>query len=90
MVLSTTYRHGDDPELDELVPEELANLLCDGDRVVTREGSALEPDVRERKYYAPGIGVFLEVDLTDEEINQLVECNFAAVCDSLPAFEGGE
>src|SRR5262249_52336818 len=61
-ILSTTYSFGKNPTLDELVPASLARLLCANDCVVTRNFSMLEPGVVERKYYAPGIGVFLEVD----------------------------
>jgi hypothetical protein len=35
---------------------------CDGDCLVTRDFSPLEPDVEENKYYAPGVGPFLEVE----------------------------
>jgi hypothetical protein len=84
-ILTTTYRYGDDPELDELVPEELADLLCDGDCLVTREFTPLEPDVEELKYYAPGVGLFLEVNPEEEEIVQLVACNVDPRCASLPA-----
>ena len=45
-MLSTTYGFGSDPELDELVPQALAELLCAaGDCVVTGEFTPLEPDV---------------------------------------------
>ena len=83
-VISIDYSFGDDEELDELVPEELAELLCDDDCLVTREFNPLEPDSEEYKYYAPGIGVFLEVNREDEEIVQLVGCNVDPICDSLP------
>jgi hypothetical protein len=82
-VLSVDYSYGDDPDLDQLVPEELAELLCDGDCVVTRDFTPLEPDVEERKYYAPGIGPFLEVNIEDGEVVQLVGCNFDPVCSML-------
>jgi hypothetical protein len=84
-VLSTTYKFGADPDLDRSVPQALADLLCPGDCVVTKEFSALEPDVIERKYYAPGIGVFLELDLDAGEKVQLVGCNFDPRCAMLPA-----
>ena len=84
-ILSTTYHYGEDPDLDQLVPQALADLLCNHDCVVTRDGSALEPDVLERKYYSNGIGVFLETKPEDGEINQLVDCNFDARCAALPA-----
>jgi len=90
-VLSNAYVFGDgdydDPEsLDYRVPGGLANALCTtGDPcVVTRELSALEPGVEERKYYAPGIGVFLEVNLQTGETVELVECNVDIKCGSLP------
>lgn len=80
-VLSTTYVFGgetDNPEsLDYLVPEDLANTFCN-DAVpclVTREFTPIDPGVEERKYYAPEIGKFLEVNLESGEIIELVECN---------------
>jgi hypothetical protein len=89
-VLSSTYVFGGDDEnpdsLDYLVPEDLADKLCSiaAPCVVTRDLTALEPGVEERKYYAPEIGVFLEVNLEAEDIVQLVDCSFATVCESLP------
>jgi hypothetical protein len=84
-VLSTTYRFGADPALDENVPRPLAERLCSGDCVVTRNFSLLEPDVIERKYYARGIGVFLEVKPGSGEVVQLTGCNFDDRCVGLPA-----
>jgi hypothetical protein len=85
-ILSTTYAYGTDKELDRLVPRALARQLCHGDCVVTENISLLEPGIVERKYYAPGIGVFLETNPSSEdgEITQLVNCNFDARCNSLP------
>lgn len=84
-VLSTTYGPGNQPELDAFVPEGLAELLCSNhDCVVTRDFTPIEPDVFERKYYARGLGLFLEVKPEDGEVNQLVDCNFDARCASLP------
>src|SRR5262249_19733680 len=84
-VLSTTYAFGTDAMLDQGVPSALATLLCHGDCVVTRNFSLLEPDPASRKYYAPGIGVFLEVDPEEPAPVQLVSCNVDARCASLPA-----
>jgi len=67
------------------VPQALADLLCNDDCVVTHDFSPLEPDASERKYFAPGIGLFLEVDEESGDIVQLVDCNFDAVCGTLPA-----
>jgi hypothetical protein len=61
-------------------------LLCNKDCVVTENVSLLEPSVVERKYYAPGIGFFLETnpDSDNGEIVQLVKCNVDPRCQSLP------
>jgi len=84
-VLAVTYVFGSDPDLDELVPQELADTFCEEEApcVVTGEFTPIEPGVFERKYYARGIGKFLEVNVGDEEVSQLVECNFDARCDEL-------
>jgi hypothetical protein len=83
-VLSTTYGFGTNPELDVLVPQSLATLLCTNDCVVTRDTSPLEPDVVEIKYYSPGIGLFLEVTPDTGEVSQLTDCNFDPRCALLP------
>jgi hypothetical protein len=83
-ILSTTYAYGADAELDSGVPRELAERFCRGDCVVTRNSSLLEPGVFARKYHARGIGVFLEVDPENGEVNQLVDCNFDPRCENLP------
>ncbi|MGH9461894.1 MAG: hypothetical protein ACRD1X_11790, partial [Vicinamibacteria bacterium] len=67
------------------VPQALADLLCANDCVVTAEFTPIEPGVLQRKYYAQGIGLFLEVDPESGEINQLVDCNFDTRCAMLPA-----
>jgi hypothetical protein len=84
-ILSTSYAYGSDAELDRLVPQALAELLCAaGDCIVTRNISLLEPGLSARKYYARGIGAFLEVDLDSGEVLQLVRCNFDPRCGQLP------
>lgn len=83
-VLAVDYAYGKRPELDQLVPAKLATLLCAGNCVVTKNFSQLEPDVVERKYYAPGIGVFLEVELGTGEVVRLVKCNVDPRCAQLP------
>ena len=83
-ILSTTYAFGNDPELDRFVPQQVAELLCSGDCVVTKNFSLLEPGIVARKYYAPGIGAFLEVNPDTGEVVQLVDCNFDPRCAALP------
>ena len=51
---------------------------------MTRNFSLLEPDTFERKYYAPGIGVFLEVAPDSGEVVRLVKCNVDPRCALLP------
>ena len=41
----------------------------------TMEFTPIEPDVLENKYYAPGIGLILEVDLETEARVELVDCD---------------
>lgn len=85
-VLSTNYSFGSNPQLDQHVPQNLALLLCPGNScVVTGEFSPLSPGGFERKYYATGIGLFLEVHPDSGEIVQLVDCNFDPRCAVLPA-----
>ncbi len=45
---------------------------CAGTCVQTRDFTALEPDVEEHKFYAPGIGLILEVDQETGERLELV------------------
>lgn len=84
-VLSTTYAYGGGGPLDEFVPPALAQHLCAAvDCVVTKNYSLLEPGVVTRKYYARGIGFFLETVVGDGIDVQLTGCNFDPRCDSLP------
>ncbi len=84
-VLSTSYRFGADPALDQGVPRELVERFCAGDCVVTRNFSLLEPGIVERKYYARGIGLILEVKPESGEIVGLADCNFDPRCAGLRA-----
>jgi len=84
-VLSTTYSFGTSPDLDAGVPAALAQLLCADDCVVTRNTSPLEPGVVERKYYAKGIGFFLEIGPEPTDVVQLVDCNVDPRCAALPS-----
>ncbi len=40
---------------------------------VTRDYTPLEPDDNENKYYCPGVGVALEVDINTGERTELIE-----------------
>ncbi len=86
-VLSTTYSYGSNPELDKFLPPALARGLCaNKDCVVTGEFTPIDPTPQgfARKYYAPGIGVFLEVVPSTGKVVQLVECNMDPKCTTLP------
>lgn len=83
-ILSTTYGYGSNAELDRFVPRVLARALCRGDCVVVNAFNPREPDAIELKYYAPGIGFFLQTVPDSGETVQLVSCNFDPRCTSLP------
>ena len=83
-VVSTTYHYGEDEELDELVPQALAEAFCNHDCVVVAEGTPIEPGVFERKYYARDIGFFIGTNPVDEEVVYLTGCNFNSACDAIP------
>lgn len=58
--------------LDTAGSESVPVASCSGDCVVTRDYSALEPGIYEHKFYAPGIGLILEVDMEGNRV-ELVE-----------------
>lgn len=85
-ILSVSYAFGAGGALDHLVPRDLAARLCgQRDCVVTRNSSLLEPGSYALKYYARGIGFFLETKPLEGTRLQLTECNFDARCVALPA-----
>lgn len=46
---------------------------CDGNCLMTRDFTPLEPDVEENKFYVPGIGLIVEVDPATNERVELTE-----------------
>lgn len=85
VIRSTTYRPGRSAELDAFVPRELAQALCGaGDCLVVDEFSPLDPSALGRKFYARGLGFFLEVKPETGEVVQLAGCNFDDRCAQLP------
>ncbi|MGB5164256.1 MAG: hypothetical protein WBN61_03285 [Woeseiaceae bacterium] len=58
--------------------ETVPAAACDGDCLVTRDFSPLDPGVEENKYYAPGIGKILEVDLENGSRFELIAVTTAA------------
>ncbi len=46
---------------------------CNGNCLLTRDFTPLEPDVTENKFYAPGLGLIVEVDLETGDRVELVE-----------------
>jgi hypothetical protein len=84
-VLSTSFSFGDAGNLDRFVPRRLADLLCAaGDCVVTRHFSLLAPRIETLRFFARGVGMFLEVNPESGETLQLTDCNFDPRCSSLP------
>jgi hypothetical protein len=85
-ILSTDFSFGDPDNLDRFVPRRLADLLCEaGDCVVTRNLSLLAPRVETLRFFAAGIGMFLEVNPESRERLQLTDCNFDPRCSALPS-----
>lgn len=84
-ILAVNYAYGANATLDRLVPRDLALRMCNSDCVVTKNYSLLEPGIFALKYYARGIGFFLETVPDEGEALQLVSCNFDARCVALPA-----
>ncbi len=85
LILATDYAFGKHPDLDKAVPKSLADRYCGGgDCVVTKNTSLLEPGLVERKYYSPGVGLFLETNPDTGEVLQLVGCNVDSRCPPLP------
>ncbi|MFI5319245.1 MAG: hypothetical protein ACHQ6V_06665 [Myxococcota bacterium] len=84
-VLSTTYRYGVNAFLDQAVPRALAELMCaNGDCVVVADTSTLSPDAYEHKYFAKGVGLFLETNPSSGNAAQLIACSHDPRCASLP------
>lgn len=86
-IVSTSYGFGSDAKLDANMPQDLAELLCANNCVVTRDFSPIEPGAYAYKYYARGIGLFFEVSVNQEgdtEVFQLIECNVDSKCTALP------
>lgn len=84
-VLSTSYGFGSDATLDAFVPQVLAEQLCPAnDCLVVKEFTPIEPGTFAHKYYAPGIGLFLEIAPETGELVQLTGCNFDPRCETLP------
>ena len=48
---------------------------CDGTCVVTFDFTPLDPEALEYKYYTPGVGLMLEVDIESGDRLELVEFN---------------
>ncbi len=46
---------------------------CNGNCLVIRDFTPIEPDAEENKYYAPGIGLILEIDLETGERVELID-----------------
>ncbi len=62
------------------MPPELAAIFCAGDCMVTKNFSLLEPGIFASKYYASGIGIFLEVEPDEMKAIRLVNCSFDSRC----------
>ena len=59
--------------LDLAGTETVPVASCTGTCLVTRDFTPLEPETEEQKFYEPGIGRILEIDLEDGERNELID-----------------
>ena len=82
--VGTTYRQeydlGNAEDIGEIVSTtgtaetSSGEFGCDGDCLITRDYTPIEPDAAELKIYAPGIGLILELDAETNEVGaELVE-----------------
>jgi hypothetical protein len=46
---------------------------CNANCLVTRDFSPLDPEANENKYYAPGVGLIVEIDLTTGDRVELID-----------------
>ncbi|MCP5180132.1 MAG: hypothetical protein H6993_15050 [Pseudomonadales bacterium] len=55
--------------------ETAAAASCDGNCMVTRDTSPLDPDVEENKYYLPGVGKIVEIKVGTDQRVELIDYN---------------
>jgi hypothetical protein len=61
-------------EIESLTGTEVApGASCTGNCLVTLDYSPLDPGAAENKYYAPGIGMIVEVDLETGDRLELID-----------------
>ncbi len=76
-VFRQEFAQGDAEDVIEVLAtdatEAVAGGSCAGDCLLTRDFTPLEPDAEENKYYAPGIGLIVEVDVETGDRVELVE-----------------
>ena len=65
-VIRQEFAQGDAEDVIEILAvdasEVSAGASCDGTCLMTRDFSPLEPGIEEHKYYAPGVGLIVELD----------------------------
>jgi hypothetical protein len=76
-ILRQEYRIGEAEDVgrtETLTADETtdAGFNCESNCLQTLEGTPLEPDVLEAKYYLPGIGHILTIDLEEDTREELV------------------
>ena len=75
-VIRTEVLFGDAEDVVEILSvtgtEAAEGGSCDGNCLVTLDYSPLEPGAAENKYYAPGLGLILEVDLESGDRAELI------------------
>ena len=73
----TEVSYGDAEDAIEIVSvtetEVAPGGACAGDCLMTRDFTPLDPEANEHKYYAPGIGLILEIDLESGDRVELIQ-----------------
>ena len=76
-VIRQEVSYGDAEDAIEIVSvtetESATGGACAGDCLMTRDFTPLDPEASEHKYYAPGIGLILEIDLESGDHVELIQ-----------------
>jgi hypothetical protein len=76
-VIRQEFAQGDAEDVIEVLAIDATEMapggVCDGSCLLTRDFTPLEPDAEENKYYVPGLGLIVEVDVESGDRVELVE-----------------
>lgn len=71
------FAQGDAEDVIEILATDATEMapggVCNGNCLLTRDFTPLEPEAEENKYYVPGLGLIVEVDVVTGDRVQLIE-----------------